>query len=168
MADSEKERYFEDIFDRYSKDIFRYIYFRVSSYEAAEDLTSEVFIKFWKKFLVAADIQNARALLYTIAHGVVVDEYRKKAHMATVSVEAVDPAFFAREDGTEESIDAKAEIDRLYTTIVTLKTEYKDILLLYYIEEVEVPDIARILNKKEGTIRVLIHRALEALKKAYE
>jgi len=46
-----------------------------------------------------------------------------------------------------------------------MKEEYQNVILWYYVDELPVPEIAKLMDKSEGAIRVLIHRALESLKK---
>lgn len=167
MGVLDTDRYFQEVFEAYAKDIFRYLYVRLNNYGVAEDLTSEVFIRFWKKIKRNMQIQNERALLYTIAHGLVVDEYRKK-NRNTISVDTIDPALLIGDDRTETEIIKRDEISELYNKLTDVKDEYREVLMLYYVEEMAVIDIAKVMFKKEATIRVLIHRALNALKKLYE
>ncbi len=167
MDKQEKESYFEQVFDTYAKDIFRYAYSKISSHATAEDVTSDVFVKFWNKLTQDQHILNERAILYTIAHGLIIDEYRKH-NRSSVSIDVVDPAFFGRDDNTEQAIDTKKDIEDMFGKMKELKKEYQDVLQLHYIEEIDISEIAEIIKKKEGTVRVLVHRALSALKKLYE
>ena len=47
-----------------------------------------------------------------------------------------------------------------------LKDEHREVIILYYIDDLPISEISRILDKNEGAVRVLIHRALNALKEA--
>jgi RNA polymerase sigma-70 factor (ECF subfamily) len=49
--------------------------------------------------------------------------------------------------------------------LTNLKDEYQDVIIYRYLDELSVPEIAKIMGKSEGTIRVLLHRALTALRK---
>ena len=49
-----------------------------------------------------------------------------------------------------------------------LKDEYREVIILYYIEEMSVGEISKILDKSRGNIRVLVFRALKALKELIE
>ncbi len=167
MTLSDKELAFEQIFTKYSKDIFRFAYLRLSSYEAAEDLTSEVFIKFWHKFKAENVINNDRALLYTIAHGLVIDEYRKNKSKEIVSIEITDERLLTRFDSIEKEIDVREAMSDVHKKLQTLKPEVRDILLMFYIDELSTQEIAQLLKKPEGTVRVMVHRALGSLRKMY-
>ena len=45
-----------------------------------------------------------------------------------------------------------------------LKEEYKEVVVWHYIEDVPIVEIAKMLNKSEGAVRVSLHRALNALR----
>jgi RNA polymerase sigma-70 factor (ECF subfamily) len=159
---------FESEYFTYIKQIYRYFYFRTSSHETAEDLASSVFSKYWKKLKEGAEIINTKALLYTMAHGVLVDHYRASNHNVSVSIEMIDQSKVAEADETQNALEIDEDIKQLGKFLDLIKEEYKEILVLYYIEELKPSQIAKILNKKEATVRVTIHRALNALRKIYE
>lgn len=167
MIDSIKVQ-FESDYREYGRSIYRYFYFRASSHETAEDLTSLVFSNFWKKRKEKLSIKNVKALLYTMAHGVLVDYYRSASRGNMVAIDLVNPTSMSIPDENLDNLEIEADIQRLMQYLDRLKEEYKEILVLYYIEEVKIKDIAKILDKKEASVRVLIHRALTSLKKIYE
>ena len=57
-----------------------------------------------------------------------------------------------------------ADIELIKKAIFTLKKDYQDVLIWYYLEDLPVEDIAQLVDKPAGTVRVMIHRGLEALK----
>jgi RNA polymerase sigma-70 factor (ECF subfamily) len=57
-----------------------------------------------------------------------------------------------------------SDIDRIKAVLTNIKDEYREIIIWYYMDEFTVPEIAKILNKSEDTVRVTIHRALKVLK----
>ncbi len=167
MIDLIKQK-FESEYFTYIKQIYRYFYFRTSSHETAEDLSSLVFSKYWKKLKEGAEIINTKALLYTMAHGVLVDHYRASNHSVSVSIEVIDQSKVTEVDETQNALEIDEDIKQLGKFLDLIKEEYKEILVLYYIEELKPSQIAKILNTKEATVRVTIHRALNALRKIYE
>ena len=58
-----------------------------------------------------------------------------------------------------------AEIEK---NIRFLKDEYRDVILLKYVEELSIKEIAEILNKSRGAVRVILHRAMKILKENLE
>ena len=154
---------FDEVYKEYATGIFRFIYFRVSDSDLAQDITEDTFLRYWKQLNNKEEIGNNKALLYVIARGLIIDFYRKKSKKP-VSIDTIEERFLSSLDKTEDELLIKQEIEHVFTLIKKLKKEYQEILLLHYVEDLEVSELAFILSKKENTIRVLLHRALKALK----
>ncbi len=159
-----KEEYLENIYNQYAKGIFRFIYFKVSDYELVKDFTQDTFVRFWKVLMRGDKMQSPKAFVYFIANGIVVDHYRRKKSNNLISLDKVDERLLAKDDDIEEQVDRKQRISQVFAKLKEIKIDYQEILVLYYVEELKVSEIAIILKKKENAIRVLIHRALKALK----
>jgi len=154
---------FSKIYDQYVTKIYRFIYLKVSSQEAAEDLSSEVFVRTWETYRSeSTKIENIQAYLYQIARNVVADHYRARK-IRTVSVEEtaeiVDPA-----DSLQGQAVLNLEMDRIQKALATIQGDYQDLIIWRYLDELSVPEIAQITGKTEENVRVGIHRALQALK----
>lgn len=168
---------FSKIYDEHSKEIFNFLFLRTRSSDIANDITSEAFFKFWKSNCDKPEdyLKNPRAFIYRLARNCLVDFYRKDNKQITVSIEA------STEDNENENIieiqlksneDIKqdyAENEKkqiVLTTIKTLNPIYADVLIYHYIQGLDSKEIALIINRTEQNTRVIIHRALESLKKA--
>lgn len=163
--DKHIKKQFESSFKEFTIGIFRYIYFKVSEYELAQDLTEETFVRYWKVLRNGKMVDNHKALLYVIAKGMIVDHYRTKKNNKKQSLETIDERLLSVIDDTENNIAQNQELEHVYATIKKLKKEYQDILFLHYVEDLSVKEIASIQKKKENAIRVFLHRALQELKK---
>jgi len=158
------EKEFNKVYTEFSGNIFRYIYFKVSDYDVAADLTADTFTRFWKVML-REPIENTKAFLFAIANGMVIDYYRKKKKQKKISLDAIDEWLLGIIDKNEEILSNKQEITYIFLKLKKLKKTYQDILLLYYVEELQINEISIILQKTENNTRVILHRALQALKK---
>ncbi|MDO9399454.1 MAG: RNA polymerase sigma factor [bacterium] len=154
-------------YDLYIDQLYRFIYFKVGNKEEAEDLTSSVFLKTWA-YLQENNIINEKtlkALLYKIARNLIIDHYRKTNQRENISLENVDNKHLIDE---KQNLTKQSEIIFDLTVIETrlpeLKDEYREIIVLHFINELSIKEIAKILDKSNGNVRVLIHRALKALK----
>ena len=78
MNQDTQEKVFTATFALYSDAIFRFCMVKVSNVEVAEDMTQEVFMRYWGYVRVGTDMANVRALLYTIANNLAKDWYKKK------------------------------------------------------------------------------------------
>lgn len=153
---------FSDIYERYVNKIYRFIFLKVGTQEVAEDLTSEVFSKLWKKLKSKSHIENTNAFLYQVANNLVTDHYREKGKAQFVPVETIS---MADERGNPEvKIAVNSEMERVRTALAGMKDEYRDVIIWYYLDELSVPEIAKLTDKSEGAVRVTIHRALNELR----
>jgi RNA polymerase sigma-70 factor (ECF subfamily) len=155
---------FSKIYDKYIDKIYRFIFLKVNSPEVAEDLTSETFLRGWLAYKTQNSklkIQNPPAFLYQIARNLVIDYYREKDKAQLVSADhrIVDPRI-----DLEEKANLNSELEEVRRALANLKDEYQDVIIYRYLDELSVPEIAKIMGKSEGTIRVLLHRALAALR----
>lgn len=160
--DNHKEK-FSQIYDQYIDKIYRFVYFKVNSQETAEDLTSKVFLRGWEAFQTQ-EILKPSAFLYQIARNTVIDHYREKGRTkivsADISPQIVDPGM-----GLQERAILSSEFEEVKLAIQNLKQDYQDIIICHYIDDMKVPEIAEVMGKPVGTVRVMLHRGLNALKK---
>jgi RNA polymerase sigma-70 factor (ECF subfamily) len=155
---------FSQIYDQYIEKIYRFVYLKVSSREVAEDITSKVFIKGWEAMnKQGADIKNPSAFLYQIARNSVIDYYRQKGRTNVVSADAVAELADAGIDIQDKAI-LNADVAMVKIAIQKLKKEYQDVLIWHYLEDMPIGQIAEMINKKEGNVRVILHRGLKDLK----
>lgn len=162
MRDLKKE--FEEIYDQYIEKIYRFIFLKVNTQEIAEDLTSEVFLRCWKAYQASSnEIQNIQAFLYQIARNLVIDHYRAKGKAQFVSIDEtpiIDPS-----SGIEEKSFISSDLNNIKFALSKINDDYKEVIVWHYVDDLPIVEIAKILNKSEGAVRVMLHRALECLKK---
>lgn len=161
---------FGRIYDRYVTSIYRFVVLKVPTKEIAEDITSDTFLKFWNTILQNQEaVRNIRAYLYRIAKNLISDYYRKRSQDQSVTfsqltTSTIDEGQIASDRSTQSrAIEARADLKLLLDQIDTLKEGYRDVLVLRLIDELSFSDIAKILDKKNGAVRVMYHRAMKAL-----
>jgi len=162
---------FAELYDFYIDRIYRFIYFKVSNKEEAEDLTAQVFLKIWQ-FSLEGKIkiqESFQALLYKAARNTVIDYYRSNINKrkSDINLESAEK-LISPENGMEKQLHKQMEMEKLISCIKKLKTEYQEVIILHYINELSIAEIADILDKKRGTVRVGLHRAINALKNQQE
>lgn len=167
MKNLEKlKREFGKIYDSYIDKIYRFVFFKVNSEEIAQDLCSETFLKGWLAFRdqnPEDKIENPPAFLYQIARNLVVDFYRKKGQAEIISTEYVPRIIDPRVD-LERRANQSSDFAQVKNALVNLKDDYQEAIILRYIEDLPVSEIAKIMEKSENAVRVTIHRALKALR----
>ena len=154
---------FSKIYDRYIDKIYRFIFLKVNSQEIAQDLTSETFLRGWESFQAKnEEIENIQAFLYRIARNLVTDYYREKGRTQVVSAEfvsIVDP----RQNLEEKSL-LNSDVDNIKRALASLKENYQNVIIWHYLDDLPIQEVANLLDKSEEATRVLLHRALKALK----
>jgi len=160
MRDLNKE--FIKIYDENIEKIYRFVFLKVGSQEAAEDLSSQVFVKGWDKFRTGkGEIQNPSAYLFQIARNEIADYYRKRK-FNTVSIEDYqlsDPNLKVEQDFSQ-----KSDLEIIKAKLTSLSEDHQNVLILRYLNDFSIKEIAKILEKQEGAVRVMIHRAIQELK----
>ena len=153
---------FACLYDTYLDRIHRYVYFRVTDAEVAEDITSLVFLKVWENL---DTFQNGRspfaAWLYRIAHNAVVDHYRTSKRV--ISLEEVNPLELNYADEVDKALDLKIRSQELREALKELTCTQQEVLILRFIFGWTTLEIARRLHKHEGAVRALQMRGLKRL-----
>jgi len=163
MTDSQNEQ-FSQIYDQYIAKIYRFVYLKVESEETAQDITSKVFLRGWEAFQAQQDaVKNPGAFLYQIARNAVVDHYRAKGRSKEVSADASPEIVDPRADAKEQAI-LSADISAIKQSIKKLEPEYQDIIIWHYLDDMTIPEIAKLVDRPAGTVRVMLHRGLKDLK----
>lgn len=157
---------FGQLYDMYAIKIYRYAYFRVGSVEEAQDITSQTFLKVWE-YLISPEsekVRNINAFVYRVARNMIVDHFRKKGIDQEFSETIELAEEMAAPENTLDLIQKSLDKDALMAAIKKLKTIHQEVVLMRYVEDMDLNDIAIIINKSNGATRVLIHRALQELK----
>ncbi|MBI2035253.1 MAG: sigma-70 family RNA polymerase sigma factor [Candidatus Liptonbacteria bacterium] len=150
------------LYNHYQPKIYRFIYFKVGHREEAEDLTHQVFMKAW------TNIREYKSRgfpfgswLYRIARNQVIDHYRTKKDEGPI--ETVQNVVLASTSDLRD-LDSKLSIEKIRATILKLKPEYQEVIIMKFVEDLTTKEIASALEKSEGAVKLLQHRAIKGLK----
>ncbi|OGZ63426.1 MAG: hypothetical protein A3C58_02315 [Candidatus Staskawiczbacteria bacterium RIFCSPHIGHO2_02_FULL_34_10] len=160
--DKNKEK-FGSIYDQYIEKIYRFVYLKVNSQEIAEDISSKVFLRGWESYQKNSEIKNIGAFLYQIARNSVIDHYREKGRSTIVSPDFIPELADDRTNLHEKAI-LSADIELVKSALNNIKKDYQDVIIWHYLEDMPTDQIAEIMNRPVGTVRVMIHRGLSALR----
>ncbi len=163
-TNSHKKQAFLEAFEEYNEAILRYSHFKTSDREKAKDITQDTFVKAWEYIAKGNEVDNIKALLYRIANNLIIDGFRKKKSLSLDDLQdqGFDPAF-DKSDQLFNKIDGAIALKLLDK----LPRAYKDIIIMRYVEELTIPEIAKILKEKENNISVKLHRGIEKLRHHY-
>jgi len=156
---------FAKIYNIYVDKIYRFVFLKTSSREESEDITSQTFYKVLEYINNSEkQIENLQAFLYRIARNLIADFYKKTSNRVVEITAGTEKNLLSRQTDLTEKTDQKMMLERVKQALNDLSDDYKDVIILYYIEELSVREVAQIMDRTEGAIRVLIHRALETLR----
>jgi len=161
---------FGELYNVYYDQIFGYALRRIADIDVAKDITSEVFFKALKNI---GEFQwrgvSYSHWLYRIANREILDHYNKRKRETSYEVADADNTALQ-----EELIAAQNEINKhdeyldLQSYISKLPPKYQEVITLKYFEDLSIAEITQILQKPEGTVKSLLHRGVEQLRKIME
>jgi RNA polymerase sigma-70 factor (ECF subfamily) len=154
------------LYEKYVNKIFKFIYFKTSHRETAEDLCTQTFIKALNKLekFKVAQKDYFSSWLYTIARNTVVDYYRKNNNYKNdVNIDDV----WDLEDNTniEKDVDFKRKTEEIASHLKKLTVEQREIIMLKIFEDLSYREIAKIIDKSENACKMSFSRAIKTLKK---
>lgn len=150
-------------YNAFFEKVYRYIFFRVGrNKELAEDLASEIFLKALENFENYDETRPFAVWIYSIAHNHLIDHYKK------LKPEIVDIENATNElkiyDNAAKELDVKLDMEKVQLVLDKLPNNQKEIVIMKYVNDLTNPEIAEVLDTSEAHVRVLQHRALQALK----
>jgi RNA polymerase sigma-70 factor (ECF subfamily) len=154
------EAAFGEIYNLYFKKIYQFIYYRVGHKEVAEDLAEEVFLKAFAKISSVLDDNSFVGWLYQIARNIVIDYYRQKKNV--VALEDVENTL-EYETNVIDIVNLESQQKVLLKLLKELGAEQQIVLKLKFFEDLTNSEIAEMLHKNEGAVRVIQHRAIVKL-----
>lgn len=158
-------------YDLYVDDIYRFVFFKVGGDEEAKDITSAVFLKVWD-YLQSRNLDESkslRALLYKTARNLVIDHYRRRREKEERLEDDGFGDWLADENqNLEKQMEVVSDLELVKENLARLKDEYREIILMKFIDELSFSEIADITGKSKGNVRVLSFRALQALRELLE
>jgi len=154
---------FGALYDRHVVRVYRHIYYMVGNAAEAEDLTAQAFLQAWEA-ISRYEIRGAPFVswLLRIAHNLGVSHLRSRREGAELPETLVD---HSRHGNPEEELQRQLEGERVREAILRLRDEQRQVIMLRFVEDLEYPEVAQIVGKSVAAVRVIQHRALNALRK---
>ena len=167
---------FAKLYDQYYPKIFGYVLRRTANLEAAQDITSETFFnalrKLWQFQWRSISFSS---WLYKIASNEINQHFRKAEYKKSISLEELQEQGFepiSSHNPESELMEAQEKLKQhqdfleIQVKIVRLPAKYQEVIALRFFEQKQIKEISEILGKKEGTVKSLLHRAVEKLREA--
>lgn len=153
------------IYDEYIDMVFRYVYFRVYDRHLAEDFASETFTRALRRIdSVSFQGRDVGAWLITIARNIIRDHVKSSRYKLEVTSADMRDADRAT-DGPEDAVLAGLTHAVLLTCVKQLSPEQQECIVLRFLQGLSVSETAMAMDRKEGAIKALQHRAVRRLGK---
>ena len=151
-----------EIYERYQRGIYRYLYYRIGDLHTAEDLTSEVFLRMIEKLPNYSGHSLAfRAWLFQIARNLSIDHYRRMSVRKNVQLVEEHPE---GKDEPLEMITKELTSQKLYHALIKLPENQRDVIVMRFVVGMPVREVAETLHKSENSVKGLQRRALKSLR----
>jgi len=154
---------FGELYEMYAVLIYRYILARVNTESDAEDLTEIVFLRAFESLHRYKERgRRFSAFLYQVARNALVDHYRQQRR--TETIEAVE-RLPSQDPAPDQRLLEEERSDVLRKALAELPADYQEVIRLRVILSMPTTVVGEWLDRSEGAVRVLLHRALKALRR---
>ncbi len=142
----------------YADMVYRIAYRYVKNSIDTDDVFSEVFLAYFKKERTFESEEHRKAWLIRVTINCAKDLLERRPQLQQLQ-EEIQP--------DQTTPDADTYID-LHDAIERLRPEYREVIKLYYLDDLSVKEIAQILSRNENTIKTQLSRAREILRTVLE
>jgi RNA polymerase sigma-70 factor (ECF subfamily) len=154
-----------ELYDRFHERVARFATGRLGDAEKAEDVTSETFEGVLRGLPAYRPGTDFEAWLFTIAHRRVADHFRRRARRREVELDEARQAGAAAA-GPEDAVLAAERRAEVTGAFRRLRSEQQEVLALRVLGGLTAAQVAKVVGKSEGAVRVAQHRALLDLRAA--
>ncbi|MFZ7755532.1 sigma-70 family RNA polymerase sigma factor [Bacillus thuringiensis] len=164
----DKEDLIDEIMNKYGQEVLQLVYSYVNNKEVAEDLTQDIFVKCYKSLHTYKGNSNLKTWLWRIAINHCKD-YLKSWYNKKVIVTEDDFTYMeSQKESVEQTVIQNAEDRELASAVMNLPIKYREVIYLFYYEELSIKEVATVIEVKENTIKTRLKKAKELLKKGLE
>lgn len=164
----DREKLLDQLMDQYGQSLLQLAYSYVGNREVAEDLTQEVFVKCYQRMDQYERKSSLKTWLWRIAINHCKDYLRSWHHKHIVISEEQAKQTSSQERAVENQVIQRYEDEQLVKTVMSLPDTYREVIYLYYFEELSMKEISYLTGVNQNTIKTRLKRAKEILKDCLE
>ncbi len=158
---------FDGLYLLFADRVFRYLLARIGDPDLAEDITAQVFLRLIEKIGVYRigprdNVAIFSAWLYRLAHNKMVDVLRSHKRSQESPLEHAAHVVSGQ---TMEAVEEHLDFQRVLQSLKVLNDQQREVIVLRFVEELSIAETAQIMQKSEGAVKALQHRALETLRR---
>jgi RNA polymerase sigma-70 factor (ECF subfamily) len=152
-------RAFEDLVAVMERPLLYYATSLTGDKDSGLDVLQDVWIRVFRRIGQLKDPGSLKAWLYSITHGIAVDRIRRNS-----SRERTEAAELEGFDEADEPSFAEEDAAAVHQALNEIGLKHREVLVLYFFEELSMVEIAAIIGCSEGTVKSRIHYAKRAMK----
>lgn len=160
---TQRNEYFEEIYERYANKVYRKCYSFVYNQEKAEDLTHDIFLKLVVKIGTYKESSKFSTWLYSITYNYCMDQIRVNKRKTEVALQ--DNYDLSDEDDDSETMDFHNT--ELNNSMKQMPSEERMLLQMKYQEDFSIKEIADTLKISESAVKMRLMRSKDKLKRIY-
>ncbi|WP_242261840.1 sigma-70 family RNA polymerase sigma factor [Bacillus cereus group sp. BfR-BA-01453] len=164
----DKELLIDEIMNKYGQEVLQLVYSYANNKEVAEDVTQDIFVKCYKSLHTYKGQSNVKTWLWRIAINQCKDYIKSWYNKKVIVTEAESAYMGVQNDSVEQTVIQNAEDRELASAVMNLPIKYREVIYLFYYEELSIKEIATVIEIKENTIKTRLKKAKELLKKGLE
>lgn len=164
---------FEACIRQYGRDIYSFLCQMTGSRQEADELYQDTFLKFLELEKKLDFERNPRGFLLAIAVNLWKNRRRKYAWRQritgkVVSAEEVRDQVPAEETSMEQRMISMEQRDKVREAVLRLPDKWRLVVVLFYMEDMKIAEIAELLHLPRGTVKSRLHKAKDILRKELE
>jgi RNA polymerase sigma-70 factor, ECF subfamily len=164
----DKEALIDEIMNRYGQEILQLAYSYVNNRAIAEDLTQDIFVKCYNALHTYSGKSKLRTWLWRIAMNHCKD-FLRSWYNRNVMITGNDlTRNGTKKELIEQAVIQKEEDDQLLSEVMNLPIKYREVVYLFYYEELPIKEIAELTGTGVNTVKTRLKRAKELLKERLE
>jgi RNA polymerase sigma-70 factor, ECF subfamily len=158
---------FDGLYLLFADRVYRYLLARIGDPDLAEDIASQSFLRLIEKIGIyrISPRDNAAifsAWFYRLAHNKMVDVLRSRKRAQEAPLEL---AYQVGDGRVIDVVEERLDFERILATLQHLNEQQREVILLRFVEDLSIAETAIMMQKSEGAVKALQHRALESLRR---
>lgn len=164
----DKEVLIDEIMNRHGQEILQLAYSYVRNRELAEDLTQDIFVKCFSALHTYKGKSSLRTWLWRIAINHCKDYLKSWYNRNVTPSDQECFVTYSQKESVEQLVIRQDEDQQLVLSVMELPMKYREVIYLFYYEELSIKEIASVIEVKENTVKTRLRRAKELLKDRLE
>ncbi|MFN7253401.1 MAG: sigma-70 family RNA polymerase sigma factor [Anaerobacillus sp.] len=164
----DKDAWLEEVMDEYAERLTKLAYNYLKDWSMAQDVVQEVFVTCYEQFEIIDTIRSLKAWLFRITINKCKDVLRSSLFKKVVVNSNLFSLFTTRDLSPEMNLIKRDEDETLSMCVLSLPIKYREIIILFYYEELSIEEISEMLKLNSNTVKTRLNRGRMKLKNVIE